>query len=421
LRVKFLATAILALCFFIVGSSTFAEPISKDESTRLQSFFKTRFGTTLPPGSEVEVQGFEASPIKGFKEGVFVVSTEGGDQELPFIISDDGKHVLVGKPTSMQNFKPTDVKGLKEGTLPYGKSTVPVLVSEDGQYLMIGAPLISTKDFKDTGFAGLKQGTIPAGRNQVPFYIVGDAQYVILGAEIIDTKDFQDTGVAGLKKGSISGGRQQIPLFVSSDGKYMVLGTPGLGADIMDSTVDPNKEVVEKISLDNVPTKGAKDAQVTVVEYSDFQCPFCKRGKDMLPDILKEYDGKVKVSFKQLPLQNHDWAMKAAIASLCAYEQGNDKFWAFHDEVFDNQNKIKLANADEAFAVYAKKIGLNTKEFDKCVKSPEIAAKVQEEMKEAQSIGVRSTPTFVIEGMIVPGANPDGVKSAIDLKLSEGS
>jgi len=276
LRVKFLATAILALCFFIVGSSTFAEPISKDESTRLQSFFKTRFGTTLPPGSEVEVQGFEASPIKGFKEGVFVVSTEGGDQELPFIISDDGKHVLVGKPTSMQNFKPTDVKGLKEGTLPYGKSTVPVLVSEDGQYLMIGAPLISTKDFKDTGFAGLKQGTIPAGRNQVPFYIVGDAQYVILGAEIIDTKDFQDTGVAGLKKGSISGGRQQIPLFVSSDGKYMVLGTPGLGADIMDSTVDPNKEVVEKISLDNVPTKGAKDAQVTVVEYSDFSARFVK-------------------------------------------------------------------------------------------------------------------------------------------------
>ncbi len=421
MRVKFLGIAILALCFFIAGSSTFAEPISKDEAARLQSFFKTRFGTVVPPGSNVEVQGFEASPIKGFKEGVFVVSTDGGDQELPFIISDDGKYVLVGKPTSMQSFKATDVKGLKQGSLPYGQSSVPVLVSEDGQYLMIGAPLVSTKDFKDTGFAGLKKGTIPAGRNQVPIYIAGDAQYVVLGAEIINTKDFKDTGVAGLKKGGISGGRQQIPLFVSTDGKYMVLGTPGLGTDIMDSTVDPNKEVMEKISLDNVPTKGAKDAQVTVVEYSDFQCPFCKRGKDMLPDILKQYDGKVKVSFKQLPLQIHDWAMKASIASLCAYDQGNDKFWAFHDEIFDNQDKIKLATADETFAGYAKKIGLNMKKYNTCIASPEAEARVQNEMKEAQSIGVRSTPTFVVDGMIVPGANPDGVKSAIDLKLSEGS
>jgi protein-disulfide isomerase len=113
--------------------------------------------------------------------------------------------------------------------------------------------------------------------------------------------------------------------------------------------------------------------------------------------------------------------MKASIASLCAYEQGNDKFWAFHDEIFDNQNKIKLDNADETFTAYAKKIGLNTKEFDKCIASPETAAKVQEEVKEARSIGVNSTPTFVVEGMIVPGANPDGLKSAIDLKLSEGS
>ena len=421
MRVKIFATAMLALCFFIVGSSTFAEPISKDESARLQSFFKTRFGTVVPPGSEIEVQGFEASPIKGFKEGVFVVTTDGGDQELPFIISDDGKYVLIGKPTSMQSFEPTDVKGLRQGSLPYGKSSIPVLVSEDGQYLMIGAPLVSTKEFKDTGFAGMKKGTIPAGRNQVPIYIVGDAQYVVLGAEIINTKDFTDTGVAGLKKGTVGTGRQQIPLFVSEDGKYMVLGTPGLGTDIMDSTVDPNKEIMEKISFDNVPTKGAKDAQVTVVEYSDFQCPFCKRGKDMLPDILKEYDGKVKISFKQLPLQIHNWAMKASIASLCAYEQGNDKFWAFHDEIFDNQNKIKLDNADETFTAYAKKIGLNTKEFDKCIASPETAAKVQEEVKEARSIGVNSTPTFVVEGMIVPGANPDGLKSAIDLKLSEGS
>jgi len=421
MRVKFLGAAILALCFFIVGSSSFAEPMSKDEAARLQSFFKNRFGTQVPPDAEVTVSGFEASPIKGFKEGVFSIITDRGDQELPFIISDDGKYVLVGKPTSTESFEATDVKGLKQGTIPYGPNNVPVLVSEDGQSLMLGASLVSTKDFKDSGFAGFKKGTIQAGRNQVPLFIMGDAQYVILGTDVISTKDFKDTGVAGLKKGSIGGGRQQVPLFVSTDGKYMILGTPGLGTDILDSTIDPHKEAMDIISLDNVPTKGTEGAQVTVVEYSDFQCPFCQKGKEMLPEILKEYDGKVSISYKQYPLPNHNWAMKASIASLCAYEQGNDKFWAFHDKVFDNQKKIKLESADETFNGYAKEIGLNTTKFDKCVASDEMAARVKAEMAEAQAIGVNSTPTFVVNGMKVPGANPEGVKSAIDLKLSEGS
>ena len=421
MRVKFLGAAILALCFFIVGSSSFAEPMSKDEAARLQSFFKNRFGTQVPPGEEVTVSGFEASPIKGFKEGVFSIITDRGDQELPFVISDDGKYVLIGKPTSTESFEATDVKGLKQGTIPYGPNNVPVLVSEDGQSLMIGASLVSTKDFEDSGFAGFKKGTIQAGRNQVPLFIMGDAQYVILGTDVISTKDFKDTGVAGLKKGSIGGGRQQVPLFVSTDGKYMILGTPGLGTDILDSTIDPHKEAMDIISLDNVPTKGAEGAQVTVVEYSDFQCPFCQKGKEMLPQILKDYDGKVSISYKQYPLPNHNWAMKASIASLCAYEQGNDKFWAFHDKVFDNQKKIKLETADETFNGYAKEIGLNTTEFDKCVASDEMAARVKADMAEAQAIGVNSTPTFVVNGMKVPGANPEGVKSAIDLKLSEGS
>ena len=99
---------------------------------------------------------------------------------------------------------------------------------------------------------------------------------MILAANITDTKDFTDTGVAGLKKGTVGTGRQRITLFVSQDGKYLVLGRPGLSTEIMDSTIDPHQEVMEKISLDNIPTKGAKDAHVTVVEYSDFQCPFCK-------------------------------------------------------------------------------------------------------------------------------------------------
>jgi protein-disulfide isomerase len=141
----------------------------------------------------------------------------------------------------------------------------------------------------------------------------------------------------------------------------------------------------------------------------------------MLPQILKEFNGKIKIAYKQLPLQNHNWAKPAAIASLCAYQQGNDKFWAYHDKLFDSQKDITLENSNEKFNQYAKELGLDTKKFDACLKSKEVQAEVENQMKEATSVGVQSTPTFVVNGMIVPGANPEGLKSAIEIQLSEGS
>ncbi|MEM7008948.1 MAG: thioredoxin domain-containing protein [Thermodesulfobacteriota bacterium] len=421
MRVKFLGAAILALSLFIFVGTSFAEQISTEESERLKTFFLNRFGATIPAGAEVAVSGFEASGIEGFKKGDFIVSTDRGEQEIAFLLTDDGKYALIGTPTSTADFKATEVKGVKEGTIAYGSNAVPVLVSDDGKNILIGATIASTKNFKDSGFAGFKQGTVQAGGRPVPLLIQGDAQYVVIGAEVISTADFEDTEIEGLKKGQVGGGGRAVPLFASTDGKFLILATPGLGTDIMDTTVDIHKEVMDQISLENVPSKGAENGKVAVVEYSDFQCPFCKRGKDMLPMLLKEYGDDVTIYFKQLPLPNHNWAMKASIASLCAYEQGNDKFWEFHDMIFDNQSKIKLDTADEIFNGYAKEIGLNTQEFDKCVKSDEIAARVKADMAETQAIGINSTPTFVINGMKVPGANPDGVKSAIDVKLSEGS
>jgi protein-disulfide isomerase len=106
---------------------------------------------------------------------------------------------------------------------------------------------------------------------------------------------------------------------------------------------------------------------------------------------------------------------------VCAYEQGNDKFWAFHDKLFDSQKDITLENSKDKFNQYAKDVGLDTKKFDACLNSKEVKAEVEGQMKEATEVGVQSTPTFVINGMIVPGANPEGLKSAIEIQLSEGS
>jgi len=374
MKFKFLTSALLTIAFIIVGSQAFGQQISKEENARLQTFFKKNFGANLAPDTVIEIKGVEDSSIKGLKKGTFVINTAQGSQEVGFVMSQDGKYLLMGNMVDTTGFKVTAIKNIKQGAIPIPRGEFPVLMTTDGKFL-------------------------------------------IINSEIIDVSKFKDSKLAGFKEGSFNmGGRQTVPVFISGNGKFLVLGT-----EIYDTTVDPQKEIMEKISLKDVPIKGADNAKVVIVEYSDFQCPFCKRGKDMLPQILKDYNGKVKIAYKQLPLKNHNWAMPAAIASVCAYEQGNDKFWALHDKLFDSQKDITLENSKEKFNQYAKEVGLDTKKFDTCLNSKEVKAKVDTQMKEAVEIGVQSTPTFVVNGMIVPGANPEGLKSAIEIQLSEGS
>jgi len=377
MRFRLFGVALLVLTLFTIGITIPASAMSADESARLVKFFQNRFGTNMPPGTEITVEADKTSALKGLQTGKFVIKTaDGQTQDVAFVASEDGKYVLVGS-------------------------------------------LGDTKTFKDTPIKGLKKGSIPMARGEFPVFISADGQHMIVGNEIISIKEFKESKLAGLKEGTFNMGNREVPIFVSSSGQYLILDVTGGG--IYDSTIDPHKETMEKISLENIPTKGAEGATVTVVEYSDFQCPFCKRGKDMLPEILKTYDGKIKLAYKQLPLRNHNWARLAAIASICVYQQGNDKFWEFHDLLFDNQKEINPENSEEIFKGYAKDLGLDPKKFDACLVDEKVAARVDSEIEEAISIGVQSTPTFVVNGMIVQGANPDGLKSAIDLKLSEGS
>ena len=377
MRFRLFGVAILALTFLTIGNTMQADAMSKDEQARLVKFFQNRFGNNMPPGTEITVEADKTSALKGLQTGKFIIKTaDGQSQDISFVASEDGKYILVGSAGDTTQFEETPIKGLKKGVIPMARGEFPIFISEDGKHMIVGNEIISTEGFKESKLEGIKEGQFNMGNRQVP-------------------------------------------LFISSNGQYLILDVTGGG--IYDSTIDPHKEAMAKISLEDIPTKGADDATVTVVEYSDFQCPFCKRGKDMLPEILKEYDGKVKVAYKQLPLRNHNWAKPAAIASICAYQQGNDKFWEFHDLIFDNQKEIKLENSEEIFKGYAKDLGLDSKKFDACLVDDKVAARVDSEVEEAISIGVQSTPTFVVNGMIVQGANPDGLKNAINLKLSEGS
>lgn len=168
-------------------------------------------------------------------------------------------------------------------------------------------------------------------------------------------------------------------------------------------------EPMRKNVAANGPTLGPQNAPVTIVEFSDFQCPFCSKLASTMKDIEKNYQGKIKIVFRQYPLLSiHQNAQKAAEASLCANEQG--KFWEFHDQVFSNQKKLEVPDLKET----AGHLGLETTSFNSCLDSGLQAVKVQEDLKDGTKLGVNSTPTLFINGRLFVGASYDGMAKMID-------
>lgn len=172
-----------------------------------------------------------------------------------------------------------------------------------------------------------------------------------------------------------------------------------------------------KISTDDDPSKGSEDAKVTIVEFSDYQCPFCGRfARDTLPLIVSEYvdTGKVRIVFRDFPIAGHQNAQKAAEASECADEQG--KFWEYHDKLFANQQYLGIVDLKQ----YAKDLGLDSAKFDQCLDSGKYASEVQKDFQDGQSYGVSGTPTFFVNDIQIVGAQPFSVfKQAIEAELAK--
>lgn len=164
--------------------------------------------------------------------------------------------------------------------------------------------------------------------------------------------------------------------------------------------------------VDDEPFKGDPNAPITIVEFSDFECPFCGRFyRQTLPSLIQQYvdSGRVKIVYKQFPLtQAHRFAMPAAIASECAFRQ--DKFWEMHDKIFDNQNSL----SDDVFTQFAEDIGLDLEKFNSCVESGSARSEVESDFSEGTRASISSTPSFivgkqegsVVSGQLVVGAQP---------------
>jgi protein-disulfide isomerase len=170
-----------------------------------------------------------------------------------------------------------------------------------------------------------------------------------------------------------------------------------------------------EVSVGNAPVRGPKTAPVTIVEYSDFQCPFCGRVEPTLKQIMDEYKGKVRIAWKNQPLSFHPNAMPAAEAAMAAYEQGNDKFWAMHDKLFEQQGSL----SPQFYEQTAREIGLDVSKWKSSVESHAAQASIQSDMSSGSAVGANGTPTFFINGRKLVGAMPfDSFKQVIDAELA---
>jgi protein-disulfide isomerase len=184
-----------------------------------------------------------------------------------------------------------------------------------------------------------------------------------------------------------------------------------------------------EVSLDNAYTLGDSDAPVTIVEYTDLQCPYCARHALETFTQIEEYlveTGKVRYVFKDLPLISiHPQAMLAAEASRCAGAQdmGQEGFTAMHNRLFEEQKAWSgQANAAELFADYALEFGLDGDSFADCLENHDFEAAVQADMQEAMAVGITGTPAFLINGHLVSGALPyEAFEQAIESLISEAA
>jgi len=171
----------------------------------------------------------------------------------------------------------------------------------------------------------------------------------------------------------------------------------------------------EKLDVGESPVKGPDDAPVTIYEFSDFQCPYCKKARSHLKPLLDEYEGEVRIVYKNFPLSFHDEAKPAAKAALAAKQQG--KFWKMYDLLFKNQNRL---GSDGLYVELARELGLNVNTFKEAMNSDAVKNQIERDKTLGGKVGVKGTPAFFINGRRIVGAQPtETFRSAIQKALDD--
>jgi protein-disulfide isomerase len=233
----------------------------------------------------------------------------------------------------------------------------------------------------------------------------------------VTVSDPKDAGMAGLQETTVSvkvgGNNEDAKFYVSKDGKYLVRG------EVSDLSKDPLAANRALMDLTNAPSTGDPKSAVTLVEFSDFECPVCRSLHDMMRGITQNYP-QVRVVFKDYPIEVlHPWARTAAIAGRCAYMQDPAAFWKMYDLIYDNQDIISAANAWMKMSEFAGQAGLNADTFRSCMAGPDVGAAVDASRANGQKLDVNSTPTIFVNGRRMVGADAHLIEQYIQYELAK--
>ncbi|HKS82727.1 MAG TPA: thioredoxin domain-containing protein [Candidatus Acidoferrales bacterium] len=213
---------------------------------------------------------------------------------------------------------------------------------------------------------------------------------------------------------TVNGQSDKGTVFVSKDGKTFIRG------EMFDMSADPFAETRSKLRADlaGAPSLGPVDAKVTLIEFSDFECPHCLEFHNFLRDIRAKYP-QLRIVHKDFPIsQIHPWAETAAIAGRCAFQQSPAAFWKISDFLFSNQDLISASNVWDKVTQFASDANLDQDAFKACLASPQAKKAVDDSLQQGVALGITGTPAIYINGRQVLSVTPETISEFIDYELA---
>ncbi len=332
-------------------SSTISKPAAVSNPAfdkRLAAYLRKRF--FLPDPKQVELGPMGRSTIAGmFVRDVHLTNDTGQSGKAEVFSDAAGKRVIIGNL--------------------YDLSTVQAHHTFDGRLREFLQQKFHLPLAKDVEIGPAKQSSIP-------------------GVSVREVNLTNERGQSAKTK-----------VFSDAAGKQMILG------QLLDITKDPwERADLSKAHLADRPVLGAADAPVTVVEFADFECPYCAHAFSVLETMVNTtYKGKIRLIFKNFPLNSHPWAIRAAVAADCARLQNPKAFWSFAREFYTKQGTITPANLQSRVDETAKRLGLDTTLLNVCMKNRASLERVAQDEADGRALSVTSTPTFFVNGVRVIG------------------
>jgi protein-disulfide isomerase len=206
---------------------------------------------------------------------------------------------------------------------------------------------------------------------------------------------------------SMGGQSDTATVYVSKTGNFLLRG------ELTDMSVDPFADIHSKLHVGMSPSMGPEDAKITLFEFADFECPSCRQLDLVLRELLPRHP-EVRLVFKHYPLTDiHPWAMTAAIASQCAFQQSSAAFWKIHDAIFDAQDVISPSNVWAKMLELADQLGLDAEAYRACMINPETANQVKAPIEEGHALSITATPTTFVNSRRVVGPDKSMIEQYI--------